>query len=149
MRPAQPPRGLDRRWWSQSASMPVLPSFRKSGRVTGSHPFPRTGAHPLREFVMRTSGLLGLSAVLAAGAIAVPLVASATAGAVVNTVAAPAVGKQLAELKGSDTVTYDTFGQDGGRHLGHDGDCRCTGSRLSCWRGVHLHQDRTGLDADR
>jgi len=56
------------------------------------------------------SGIVRLSALLSAGAISLPLLAStATAGAT-SPRTIPTIGKQLAELKGSDTVAGDYFG---------------------------------------
>ena len=59
---------------------------------------------------MRKSGLTSVSVVLTAAAISLPFLASAAAGATVSVRATTAVGKQLAELKGSDTVKDNDFG---------------------------------------
>jgi hypothetical protein len=59
---------------------------------------------------LRKSGIAGLSVVIAAGTISAPFVAGAATGTTANLYAKTTVGKQLAELKGSDTVKYDYFG---------------------------------------
>ncbi len=56
---------------------------------------------------MRKSLIASLSALLTVGAISLPLLAGCTTTAPRT---GPATGKQLAELKGSDTVVSDEFG---------------------------------------
>ena len=56
---------------------------------------------------MRTSRIASLVAV---GAISLPLLAGTTSAVAANPRTAPRIGKQLAELKGSDTVAGDFFG---------------------------------------
>ena len=59
---------------------------------------------------VRKSRIGSLSALLAVGAISMPLLASTTAAVAASPRTTPPIGKQLAELKGSDTVAGDYFG---------------------------------------
>jgi len=56
------------------------------------------------------SSIVSLSALLLAGGISLPLLASTAAAAAASPRTIPPIGKQLAELKGSDTVAGDYFG---------------------------------------
>ena len=59
---------------------------------------------------MRKSHMAHLSTILAAGAISLPLLASTTLAFAASPRTTAHIGTQLAELKGSDTVSGEPFG---------------------------------------
>ena len=62
---------------------------------------------PRTRYKLRVASL---SAILATGAISLPLLASTSGAVAAAPRAAPPIGKQLAELKGRDIVSPDSFG---------------------------------------
>src|ERR1035437_2242229 len=60
---------------------------------------------------MRRSRVATLSAFVAVGAISLPLLASTASAVAASPRTTTSIGTQLAELKGSDTVAGDNFGQ--------------------------------------
>ncbi len=59
---------------------------------------------------MRKSRMASFVVLLAAGAISLPLLASTTSAVAASPRTTPPIGKQLAELKGSDGVAFGFFG---------------------------------------
>ena len=58
----------------------------------------------------RKSRIASVCVILVIGAISLPLLASTTSAVAASPRTTPPIGKQLAELKGSDTVAGDYFG---------------------------------------
>ena len=102
-------------------------------------------APPDRGCAVRKLSKTSLPALIAVAGVALPLLASCGAASSASMPSA-SIGKQLAELKGSDTVANDCVRLLDG-HLRHDRRSRCTASRRQRGRAcVRVHRARDRLE---